>query len=303
MIKKLSSVNLNTLVTLDALLSEQNTSKAAKKINITQSAVSQTLKKLRVIFEDELLIKGNLNNQMILTAKAKELKIPVREAIQKLEKVFLEENEFDPLKIDMIFTIGMVGYTMAILLPKIANCFRTKAPNLKINVYGFPNFQKMEDFEDMDIDLAIGSYSAAPKNIKKELLLTDFSVCVTDRNHKGLINNKLTAEKFNHYPQIFSHISAPLPSSAYKELKKSQHSSLIIPNIILAMSILKDTDYIAILPSKIAKTYKNVFKTVTSVLPEKTESYKFYQYWKITDNCNKTHEWIRNEIKQLALNI
>ncbi|MBA5979464.1 LysR family transcriptional regulator, partial [Pseudomonas sp. MD195_PC81_125] len=80
----LRRLDINLLLTLDVLLAEHNVTRAAERLNLSQPSVSVHLAKLREIFGDPLLLPGPRG--MRPTARADELREPLREALQALER-------------------------------------------------------------------------------------------------------------------------------------------------------------------------------------------------------------------------
>ena len=101
----LRSVDLNLLVALDALLTERHVTRAAERIGLSQPAMSNTLLRLRHMFNDELLIRTASGMQP--THYADELQEPVRLALRQIERVFESDADFDPLTATNRFVIRM----------------------------------------------------------------------------------------------------------------------------------------------------------------------------------------------------
>src|SRR5689334_3741378 len=91
--KNLSSVDLNLLVAFDALLSERNVTRAARRVGLSQPALSKALNRLREIFDDCLFERRD--GVMQPTARAEKLGKPVRRALDEIQSA-LQSKEFDP---------------------------------------------------------------------------------------------------------------------------------------------------------------------------------------------------------------
>jgi LysR family nod box-dependent transcriptional activator len=77
-------LDLNLLVALDALISEQSVTEASRRLYLSQPAVTSALNRLRQYFGDDLLVLEG--RQMRLTYKAEELAAPVRQALELIRK-------------------------------------------------------------------------------------------------------------------------------------------------------------------------------------------------------------------------
>src|SRR5690348_15078881 len=114
---RLGSINLNLLTALDALLTEVNVTRAAARAGVTQSAMSHSLRQLREIFDDPLLVRGP--NGMMPTARAKELTDPIRRALAELGRALSAEPSFDPSRTKRVFTLGAGDFFAALILPPL----------------------------------------------------------------------------------------------------------------------------------------------------------------------------------------
>lgn len=113
---RFNKFDLNLLVALDALLTECNTTRAAEKVHITQSAMSSALSRLREYFEDELLVR--VGQRMDLTPRAQALRDPVRDLLVRFEASIAAKPEFDCTESDREFTIFVSDYSTQTLMPR-----------------------------------------------------------------------------------------------------------------------------------------------------------------------------------------
>lgn len=65
---QLGGIDLNLLIALDALLTEVNVTRAAKRVGLSQPTMSHALNRLRALFEDPLLVRTTRG--MVLTSRA-----------------------------------------------------------------------------------------------------------------------------------------------------------------------------------------------------------------------------------------
>ena len=125
-------LDLNLLVTLDALLAENNVTRTAERLHLSQPTVSVQLAKLRQAFADPLLLPGPRG--MRPTARADELREPLREALRALEKAVLSTRPFDPALASQTWRVAAFDYgEFTILLPALAE-LRRQAPATRLAV-------------------------------------------------------------------------------------------------------------------------------------------------------------------------
>ncbi len=129
----LQRLDLNLLRTLDVLLNENNVTRAAQRLNLSQPSVSIQLARLREIFADPLLMPGPRGMQP--TARADELRQPLRAALAALEQAVAPVSPFDPATAAETWRVAATDYmASAILLPMLAG-LRQASPGSRLAVF------------------------------------------------------------------------------------------------------------------------------------------------------------------------
>src|SRR5206468_2331068 len=129
---KLANLDLNLLVSLDALLDQRGVTRAAQQLGLSQPALSASLARLRRHFGDELLSRAG--NEYRLTPLAVQLKPRVRLALQGVERVFTALPEFDPAESTREFSVLMSDYASALLGSALAGVFTEEAPAARLRL-------------------------------------------------------------------------------------------------------------------------------------------------------------------------
>ncbi|MGH8445454.1 MAG: LysR family transcriptional regulator, partial [Solimonas sp.] len=155
----LRRLDLKLLVTLDALLAEHNVTRAAQRLHLSQPSVSVHLARLRDIFGDPLLLPGPRG--MRPTARADELREPLRQALEALQHAVAPASAFDPSAATQIWRIAATDYgESTILLPALAG-LRAAAPGSRIAVVELVPPRIARQAEQGDIDLAFHTTDGA----------------------------------------------------------------------------------------------------------------------------------------------
>ncbi|MCP4180889.1 MAG: LysR family transcriptional regulator [bacterium] len=298
---KLSSINLNLLAVLDALLSVQNVSKAAKKVGLSQPQVSNILKELRIVFNDELLSRGP-KNQMFLTQKAHDLIEPVQEAVEKCKDIFTISKPFDPHKAKLNFNIGMNDYASALLLPDIAELIQAHSPSSSATVAPLNSISEYQIIYSNDIDLIIGHYNIKSNNIISEHLFDSELCCIVSENHPILEKKQITGKVLLNYPFVQAQLAndywQEFGNIIDNEFGEKRKIIATVPHILVAISMLSDSQYICITHKRLANKFSKQFKIKTFDLPFKIPIPAYSMFWKKVDNLNKENIFLRNLIKK-----
>lgn len=129
---RFKKLDLNLLVALDVLLEEQNITRSAERLNMTQSATSGLLGRLRAYFEDDLLVQ--VGRKMQPTTFALEIAIPVREILLKINAEITTRPEFNPSISDRNFRIVASDYLITIVLADVISNISKTAPGIRFEL-------------------------------------------------------------------------------------------------------------------------------------------------------------------------
>ncbi|PCR96909.1 LysR family transcriptional regulator [Pseudomonas fluorescens] len=174
----LRRIDLNLLVILDALLSEQHVTRAAERLHLSQPAVSHALARLRDLLGDPLLVRAG--SGLVPTARALELVAPLAEALAQVQSL-LAPNTFDPASARRTFRLAMSDYGAAIILPGLIRTLRTEAPGIDLQISHASREGMVEGLLNGDIDLAAGVLPELPGELRSTPLFEERYVCLLDR--------------------------------------------------------------------------------------------------------------------------
>jgi DNA-binding transcriptional LysR family regulator len=299
----ITNTNLNLLKALDTLLTEQNVSKAGERIGITQSGMSITLGQLRKLYNDDLLVRSS-HGHMQLTAFAKKLIQPVKEAMFHAEAVFVASAPFDPVTSVRTYHIGMSDYIAFVLLPILMQKVIKLAPHVKIVQHAVNHMDNLELFEKYNLDVVIGDFQTVPGSLKTTQLFTDQGVIVADKHHPAFRDKVLTVKKLLEYPQVFVTLeSQPEENFIVEMLKKMGHKvtiSLMTPHTLIALQTLPGTQLMTNTVIRLAEPFLQSLGLMMRETPYKLRQYRAKLYWHARDHNDKGHIWLRELIKDIS---
>lgn len=175
-------LDLNLLVALDVLIAERSVSAAAKKLHLSQPAVSGALNRLREFFRDDLLVQ--VGRQMVLTPKADELAYPVRDALLLIRTRITQPAGFDPATVEREFSIVASDYIFNIFLADVIAKVATLAPGVGFEIMP-PEAGSTGMLERGNLDLLITPHThVLPHHPYKGLFEDDHAViCWSEGAH------------------------------------------------------------------------------------------------------------------------
>lgn len=278
--RDLRQLDLNLLLSLDALLVERHVTRAAERIGTSQSAMSRALAKLRVLFGDPLLSRTATG--LTLTPRAERLQ-PRLQAILREMRGLLQTPELDPSVLEATFRISTNDYCMHTLVTPILDELLRSAPGVNITLRrhapGFPSAELDRD----EADVILGSFrhrADVPGTLRRERLLTDEFVCVMRLGHPALDDGRLSLEAF----VAAEHILVTEPSEgpgvvdhALQELSLQRRIRVRVMSFLSALDMLAHTDLLATLPSRLLMTAHDQLLSVPS--PLSLPSLDVSAYW------------------------
>ena len=172
---ELHRFDLNLLVTLDALLSERNVTRAGLRMNLSQSAMSGALGRLREFFQDELLVP--MGRTMVLTPLAQDLMQPVRDVLLQVQSTIATKPRFDPATSTRHVSVAVSDYVTSVLMADFLRDLQCQAPSITFDLRPVGK-RAAEDLESGELDLLIAPEMFASPVHPKEVLFEDTHTCI-----------------------------------------------------------------------------------------------------------------------------
>jgi DNA-binding transcriptional LysR family regulator len=243
----LSKIDLNLLVVLDVLLREKSVGRTAERLNLTSSAVSHALKRLRVLFGNELLVRDG--RRMVPTARGESLAESLPSLLSQVEHVLEAPEPFDPASSNRTFRLAAPDFITS-LLPCLLKLVSEEAPGVRVELAAYsptaamdmsqgrfdaliaPSFRQKDDLRGT----SIGAWPWAVYGRKDHPAFSDWSL-----------------ETWGHFPHL--QVSAS-PSSGRGPIDRSavergitRHIGAVITSFSMAAPVLAQTDMLLSVPS------------------------------------------------------
>ncbi len=172
---RLDHFDLNLLIAFDVLIEERSVTRAAERLNLTQSAMSAALKRLRESFADEILVQHG--KRMVPTAAALSLAPDVSAALLNMRAILASGMRFDPASSQRKFRIVGSDYITTVLLGPVLRMLHKEAPQIRIEIT-LPRSDILELLDDGEIDLLISPEQFLSPDHPRELLFEERHVVV-----------------------------------------------------------------------------------------------------------------------------
>ncbi len=288
----LRRVDLNLLVALDALLAECHVSRAAEKLGLSQPAMSRMLAKMRTMFGDPLLVRGQ--GGLMPTERAQELRPRLRDILDQTQQI-LEKQTFDPARTDRQFRIRATHYGMQTFLPAVAARFCREAPGATLDIRALDAFSlDYERGHDSDLAIAVDQIHV-PESYMQKKIAADHFVCVMDGDHP-LAKSKLTLEGYLGYRHIQVTMGGGPNIPADDILAgqgRARRKAIHITNAAAGLAMLKGSDLLMTQTTRLALPLAAQLGLVIKPLPFELPPVTYRLAWHPVHHHHEAHRWLR----------
>jgi DNA-binding transcriptional LysR family regulator len=174
--------DMNLLPVALAVFEEKSVSGAARRLGMSQPAVSVALNKLRAALGDPLFVRTTQGMQP--TPRALDLSAPTRDILQRLDTDVLARRDFDPATTRRRFTLALSDIGEMTFLPKLLDRLQREAPDASISSVSMPPEELARALESGDVDLAVGYFpDLHHRNLFQQRLFSHDFICLLRQGH------------------------------------------------------------------------------------------------------------------------
>jgi DNA-binding transcriptional LysR family regulator len=294
----LSSIDLNLLVILRALLRERHVTRAAREVGLSQSATSHALSRLRELCGDPLLVRRG--RSLELTPRATRLMPALERGLAELQGVVTREPAFDPKRARRLFSLGMADYVQALLLEPLLRALRVEAPEIDLNVVTFPNLSEL--LESGKIDLAISVPVGLGPGFSTQVLFDDGFVCMVRKGHPE-VRGKLTLDRYLSLQHVMVAPTGTSGSFVDTELERRglvRRVALRVSSFLVAPIVVAETDFIATTPERLARRMSKRFALHLVPPPFRIPRFGLCLAWHPRFDDDPAHRWLRGFVSRVS---
>jgi DNA-binding transcriptional LysR family regulator len=291
-------LDLNLLITLEALLVEQNVTKAAARLHLSQPAVSAQLSRLRDLFGDALLIP--VQRGMTPTAKAIELLDPLRQALDQVRATVSTHRNFDPATAELIVAIACTDYLQVAVVKPLIKKLRTIAPGVRVALRNLDVTQLEVQMARGNVDLAFMTPQTTPPGLRTRHLFDERYVLIGRRNHPRL-RDRITVEEFARLEHVIvsprggsfvTPVDDALAALGYRRnVVLSSASFLFVPEIV------SQSDFVALVPERLVHDHTDKLTLIDCPFP--VEGFSMSMVWHEHNHGHSGQRWVREAIASL----
>jgi DNA-binding transcriptional LysR family regulator len=301
--------DLNLLVTLDVLLAEGNVARAAERLQLSPSAMSRALARLRKTTGDPLLARAGRG--LVPTPRAIELRDRVARLVQDAEAALRPAEALDFRGLDRTFTLRTSDGFAENFAPRLIDRLHRDAPKVRLRfLLKSGNKDESAALRDGTVDLETGvigraASTAGRPEIRTQALFRDHFVAVVHHNHPLANHRKLTPAR---YATQAGHILVsrrPISGGARGPIDKALHTlgldrdiAITVGGFAAAISLARITNYIATVPDRHTAVLRQDLHTFP--LPFEVPEITVSMQWHPRLDADPSHRWLRACLKEIC---
>lgn len=292
---ELRGKNLNLLPALEALLETRSVTAAARRLHVTQSAMSHSLSKLRELLSDPLLVPAG--RALVLSPRAAQLAEALPAALTHLERTLAPPQPFDPATSRRCFRVATLDYFEFVLIGDLLAHVRDHAPSVEIWVERFTQASASALLAG-ELDLALvgeGSVARHPGVVRHELFRDPFAVMLRD-GHPALRKKALSLEAYLAYPHVVVTVEGRADGAVDRALERlgaRRVVALRVPHFATAPLAVLQSDAICTIASSVAQRARALHPIALRRPPIELPSAGIVALWPKRAEADPGGRWFR----------
>lgn len=287
--------DVKLLLCFDALMAERSVSRAARRLNLSQPAMSHALARLRRQFDDPLLLKGR--GLMTPTSRALQLEAQVQDVLAALRRLADQPAAFEPATARLRFTVMAPEYAEYLIAPQLAPHLQREAPGVSLDFRASDPERAVEWLASGDLDFRLGWWPEPPPALRFKLLFRDRLVCVLRRGHPRA-RNGLTLDDY--LEAAHARLQTPRTSvstgavdAAVAAHRRTLDIGLRVQNLWVLAEVLTTSALVATLPERLALRLQQRHALQLVPLPLAVPDVRMALYWHERTHKHAAHRWFR----------
>lgn len=296
-----ATFDLNLLRALDALLTEGSTVGAAKRLGLSQSAVSGALSRLRHALDDPLFVRQG--NRLVATDYATGLTGPVRQELERIEVMLSPPALFDPHAASGTFRITASDFFAELLMPRLADTLHKKAPGIRAQLVDLVARDYVSSLERRNADLALIPDMSLPDWASREPLFRSPFHVISRRDNPGVAGlaagQMMPLDTFCTLRHVlFSPEGniASLGDAALAQVGRKRRVAMTVPVFSGVCRAVRESDLIALVPAQLAADVAKTFDLCVFQPPMPIDPPLIIGIWHKRSETAPLAVWMRDQV-------
>ncbi|AKU22344.1 LysR substrate-binding domain-containing protein [Massilia sp. MB5] len=299
-------LDLHLIRILYLLLVEKNVSRVALKLNQPQPSISASLRKLRELTGDPLLVRGARG--MVPTQHGESLLKPAKRILEETENLFVKKTPFVPQEEARTFNIAAPDYLDSQFLPNVVAALRRGSPMSRVVIHNLgPGIDYIRLLSDGELDLVIANWDEPPQHLHLSKLFEDPIICAMHAGSpyaKRTDSDAMSMQDYLSLPHVAP--SQMLPGyggviDAFLE-RHGLRRNVVVESAYFGLIpyMLTQTELVLTTGRQFLRSYEKTLPLKTFTVPVKFPPMRFYQLWHERVHQAPEHKWLRDQVGAVA---
>lgn len=295
----LSSIDLNLLVALDALISEVHVGRAARRIGLSQPAASHALNRLRELLGDPLLVR--VGSRMELTPRAMGLRDSLAETLRRVQTLLVPDS-FDPATSRRRFAVMMQDHVAHLVVPALVQRVHSAAPAVRLDFLPWQNPASMKPERFRLIDLLISCAANEIPGFQRETLFTDTEVTVARKGYPSAsrLKNLKTFLAASHVAVVGRGLEEDPVDQWLGQEGLVRRVVLRVPSYLQALQTVAHSDLIAFVPRRLAESLARPLSLLVLTPPIDPGAYPEYLFHPLRAAQDPAAVWLKKLAQEIG---
>jgi DNA-binding transcriptional LysR family regulator len=294
------NLNIHLIRILYLLLSEKNVSRVALKLNQPQPSISASLRKLRELTGDPLLVRGARG--MVPTQHGASLLEPAKRILDDMERLFVQKTPFAPQQQARTFHIAAPDYLDSQFLPSVVAAIRRESPKSRVVIHSLgPEIDYNRLLSDGDLDLVIANWDQPPQHLHMSELFEDEIACFMRADCPYALRtgpDEMTVEDYLSLPHVAPTQMLPGYYGVIESFlaRQSMHRNVVVESAYFGLipTMLTRTNLVLTTGKQFMRFYEKNLPLKAFTVPIKFPNMRFYQLWHERVHHASEHKWLRD---------
>lgn len=300
---KIRRLDLSLLLIFVELMRHERTTVVARRLGLSQSAVSHALTRLRDIFDDPLFLRRS--NGLAPNQRAKELAPKIEQLLRLAQTVVGDAESFDPASSDRLFRLAANDLVTALFAAPLLGAMAAAAPQARLTIRFAVGADAFNALRRDEIDLAVGRFYELPSGFDSVVISEERFVVIARRGHPaiGPSLDLATYLRLDHLLVSFvGRLEGVVDAALAREgLKRRVRASM--PMFLTAFAAVAASDMIATAPARLARRFAEQFRLDLYEPPVPVEGFPLTLVRRANSQADAGLNWLAALLRRLAAEV
>ena len=294
-------LDLNLLLVFDAIYRERSISAAADKLDLSQPAVSNALRRLREYMGDTLFFRAG--NEMKPTRMGNSLAVPIGHALAMVQHSLNAARTFDPRTSNRTFRIAINDMFRLMLLPTLLGLVEREAPGIRLELLPQPSTpaELLSALKAEDLDLGLMPLRAVDDSVSSTVIANDELLNVVRKDHPAL-SGPITRDTIRKLRWIVFSSTPALHAVANKIFQDAgiqRQIAVVMPDLTSVPAAIEVSDLVAMMSRSFFERSMRDFALASLPLPIRMPTVQTALIWSKSADDDQGLLWLRKHVEEI----